>query len=120
MKMAVQRVAVNVCTALALLTVAAADVACAQASAPANAVSQDAAIPVVRLISTIAEKTGKKFVIDPKVQAEVVLIGQDPSNLDYAGLLAEGWSQLERDKDAAATSSATYMDPSPCGKTGSA
>jgi general secretion pathway protein D len=53
----------------------------ATAPRPENAVS------IERLISTVAKKTGKKFVVDPRVHADVVLLGQEPSEITYPQLL---------------------------------
>jgi type II secretory pathway component GspD/PulD (secretin) len=44
-------------------------------------------IPIERLIAAVARKTGKKFVLDPRVRASVILVGQDPLELTYAQLL---------------------------------
>lgn len=49
--------------------------------------SHDASVPLSRVIAVVASKTGKKFVLDPRVHADVVLIGQDPSQLSYGDLL---------------------------------
>jgi general secretion pathway protein D len=35
----------------------------------------------------VAKKTGKKFVVDPRVHAEVSLVGQDPASVSYIDLL---------------------------------
>jgi general secretion pathway protein D len=45
------------------------------------------AVPIDRLIATVAKKTGKKFVLDPRVHADVVLLGQEPSQITYPQLL---------------------------------
>ncbi len=44
-------------------------------------------IPIDRLIATVAKKTGKKFVVDPRVRANVVLGGEEPSEITYAQFL---------------------------------
>lgn len=44
-------------------------------------------VPLSRLIATVAKKTGKKFVIDPRVHAEVMLVGQEPDSVSYNDLL---------------------------------
>jgi type II secretory pathway component GspD/PulD (secretin) len=49
--------------------------------------SSDAGIPLERIIATVAHKTGKKYLIDPRVHAHVQIIGQDPSNITYSELL---------------------------------
>src|SRR5260370_33624667 len=60
----------------------AADTASESASEPS-----DAGIPIERIIATVAHKTGKKYLIDPRVHAHVQLVGQDPSNITYSDLL---------------------------------
>jgi type II secretory pathway component GspD/PulD (secretin) len=44
-------------------------------------------VPLDRLIATVAKKTGKKFVVDPRVHANAVLVGQEPSEVTYPQLL---------------------------------
>ena len=44
-------------------------------------------IPIDRLITTVARKTGKKFVVDPRVRANVVLGGEEPSQITYSQFL---------------------------------
>jgi type II secretory pathway component GspD/PulD (secretin) len=56
-------------------------------SSEAASESSDAGIPIERIIATVAHKTGKKYLIDPRVRAHVQLIGQDPSNITYSDLL---------------------------------
>ena len=74
--------------AVALILVASVALADNDTSAPPASLSaQDAGIPVSKLIAIVAKKTGKKFVLDPRVRADVTLIGQDPSSLSYADLL---------------------------------
>lgn len=45
------------------------------------------AVPITSLIATVAQRTGKKFVLDPRVRAEVTLVGADPSSVTYDELL---------------------------------
>lgn len=45
-------------------------------------------IPIEKIVAAVARKTGKKFVLDPRVHASVVLIGQDPATMTYPQLLA--------------------------------
>jgi len=45
------------------------------------------AIPISSLIATVAKNTGKKFVLDPRVRAEVTLVGEEPSSVTYDELL---------------------------------
>jgi general secretion pathway protein D len=76
---------------VALLCVAA--IAYPQASpSSADGVSASAehvenGVPIAKLIAAVAKKTGKKFVVDPRVHAEVSLMGQDPANVSYNDLL---------------------------------
>jgi general secretion pathway protein D len=44
-------------------------------------------VPIERLIAAVAKKTGRKFLIDPRVHASVVLLGQEPSEMTYPLLL---------------------------------
>ena len=56
-------------------------------------------VPIAHLIATVAKKTGKKFLVDPRVHGEAVILGQDPSNLSYGDLLTVlhlyGYAALE-------------------------
>jgi general secretion pathway protein D len=45
------------------------------------------AVAIERLIATVAKKTGKKFLVDPRVHADVVLVGQEPAEITYPQLL---------------------------------
>jgi general secretion pathway protein D len=56
-------------------------------SSEAAGESSDAGMPIERIIATVAHKTGKKYLIDPRVHAHVQLIGQDPSNITSSDLL---------------------------------
>ena len=47
----------------------------------------DNGVPIAKLIATVAKKTGKKFLLDPRVHAEVALVGQDPASVSYNELL---------------------------------
>jgi hypothetical protein len=40
-------------------------------------------VPLERIIVAAAKRTGKKFVLDPRVHGNVVILGQDPSELTY-------------------------------------
>lgn len=51
------------------------------------AASEDA-VPIARVIAGVAKTTGKKFLVDPRVRADVTLIGFDPDRLDYATMLS--------------------------------
>lgn len=45
-------------------------------------------IDILDLIERVAKHTGKQFVVDPRVRAEVPLAGLDPAKVDYERLLA--------------------------------
>jgi len=57
---------------------------CAGAQSEASATS---AVSVEKMVAAVAKRTGKKFIIDPRVRADVTVIGQDPMSVDYATLL---------------------------------
>jgi general secretion pathway protein D len=73
---------------MALLYLLASTTALAQAASASSDVSASGGVPLSRLISFVAKKTGKRFVVDPRVQAEVQLVGQDPSSVSYSELLS--------------------------------
>jgi general secretion pathway protein D len=44
-------------------------------------------IAIVKVIDIVARKTGKKFILDPRVHAQVQIVGEDLNRLTYAELL---------------------------------
>jgi general secretion pathway protein D len=44
-------------------------------------------VPLAKLLDLVAHKTGKKFVVDPRVHADVALFGEDMSRVSYPELL---------------------------------
>jgi general secretion pathway protein D len=44
-------------------------------------------VPFSKLIAAVAKKTGKKFIVDPRVHGEAGIVGQDTSNVSYSDLL---------------------------------
>ena len=95
--MKISRKAWIACAALAApvaLVLTASDVALAQ-----SASSSAAGTPLVQLIETVSKKTGKNFVLDPRVTGNAVLVGIDPSKLTYADLLTvlqvNGYAAIE-------------------------
>jgi general secretion pathway protein D len=79
---------IAVCVAASLAGALLGEVSWAADSAPESASeSSEAGIPIERIIATVAHKTGKKYLVDPRVQAHVQIIGQDPSNITYSDLL---------------------------------
>lgn len=61
-------------------------------------------VPIAQVIAAVARKSGKKFILDPRVRAEVALIGQDVSSLGFNDLLA-----VLRDYGFAAAEYAGYV-----------
>jgi general secretion pathway protein D len=59
----------------------------APAAAPAAAKNYSS-IEIGDLIAKVAKRTGKQFIVDPRVRAEVPLIGLNPDRVDYPGLLS--------------------------------
>jgi general secretion pathway protein D len=57
---------------------------CAAAS-PAPSYSS---IDINEIIVKVAKRTGKQFIVDPRVRAEIPLVGLDVNAIDYAKLLA--------------------------------
>jgi type II secretory pathway component GspD/PulD (secretin) len=59
---------------------------------PDSALAQSASnatggTPLVQLIETVSKKTGKNFVLDPRVAGNATLVGIDPSKVTYPELL---------------------------------
>lgn len=71
----------HICAVLALLGVS-------HASAQTSTPSERDAVNIEQIIAGTARKTGKKFLIDPRVRAQVTLVGLDPNDLDYPTLLS--------------------------------
>ena len=80
------RTRISIVAAVALLAIVVAPAAGAQ-SEPSST-QRKGGVPVEELIAAVAKRTGKTFIIDPRVQGEAVLIGSDPAKLDYAELLS--------------------------------
>jgi general secretion pathway protein D len=53
----------------------------------ASAEHMENGVPFSKLIATVAKKTGKKFIVDPRVHGEAGIVGQDTSNVSYSDLL---------------------------------
>ena len=73
--------------ACAVCTLVMTGTARAQSSTTEVARPEDAGIPIERLTALVAKKTGKHFVLDPRVHGGVVLIGEDPTEVSYAEFL---------------------------------
>lgn len=46
-----------------------------------------AGTPLVQLIETVSKKTGKNFILDPRVSGNAMLVGVDPAKVTYPELL---------------------------------
>jgi general secretion pathway protein D len=44
--------------------------------------------PLIQLLDTVAQKSSKTFLVDPRVNGNVVMIGIDPAKITYSQLLA--------------------------------
>lgn len=59
-------------------------------------------IPIEAIIEEVAKTTGKEFIVDPRVRAEVMMVRKDMSDLTYADLLAilqvHGFAAVEGDR----------------------
>lgn len=77
------------CVALSLAVCAGAQPASEGNSAAESASrsSGPGGIPIAQLIAAVAKSSGKKFVVDPRVRAEVDLVGISPSSVSYPEFL---------------------------------
>lgn len=71
----------HTCTVLALLIAP-------HAQAQTSSSTTKDTVPITQVIAGTAQKTGKKFLLDPRVAGEVTIIGLDPDTLDYPTLLS--------------------------------
>ncbi len=62
---------------LATLLLASSALADGESPSLARASPPHPGVPVSRLIAAVARKIGKKFVTDPRVKADVMIVGQD-------------------------------------------
>jgi len=62
--------------------------ALAQDSPEARPPATDSSVPIEKLIASVAKKTGKTFVIDPRARASVTVLSKSTADLSYADLLA--------------------------------
>jgi len=53
----------------------------------ASAERVDNGVPFYKLIAIVAKKTGKKFIVDPRVHGNAEIVGQDTSNISFSDLL---------------------------------
>ena len=76
----------SVLSAVALLGLCA-SASSQSASESAVASSDGGGVPIERLLAAVSKKTGKSFLVDPRVHADIHLVGQDLAKVDYAELL---------------------------------
>ena len=84
--MKIYRKAWIACAALAAplaLALTLPDIAIAQSSS----LSANGGIPLVQLIESVSKKSGKSFILDPRVAGNAVLVGVDASKITYPELL---------------------------------
>jgi general secretion pathway protein D len=66
-------------------------------SAPATA----GTVPIEQVIAAVAKRTGKTFIVDPRVRGDVTVVGQEPTSIDYPTLLSilqvHGFATVEQD-----------------------
>jgi type II secretory pathway component GspD/PulD (secretin) len=55
---------------------------------PAAAGTNMETVPITRLVDRVARKTGRQFIVDPRVRVDVPLAGLDVESVDYDRLLA--------------------------------
>jgi general secretion pathway protein D len=88
-----------------LLSAAVCTSAVAQVDSASGSVGESSAnapgIPLVTLIETVAKKTHKTFIVDPRVRGNANLIGLDATKLTYTELLnvlqVHGYAAVEND-----------------------
>jgi general secretion pathway protein D len=89
----------SIVAAVALLAIVAAP--CAGAQSEVAPTPREGGVSITKLIEGVAKRTGKTFIVDPRVQGEAVLIGVDPAKIDYAELLSvlqvHGFAVVARD-----------------------
>lgn len=76
----------------------------AQSSEVAVSEHVEGDVPIARVIAAVARKSGKKFILDPRVRAEVAVVGQDVASLGFNDLMA-----VLRDYGFAAVEYAGYV-----------
>jgi general secretion pathway protein D len=61
--------------------------------------AEEGAVPLTSIVADVSKRTGLKFLVDPRVRADVLIIGDEPSNATYADLLmilqTHGFAALE-------------------------
>jgi type II secretory pathway component GspD/PulD (secretin) len=60
----------------------------ATADSAAESVARSDGVPIEHVIAAVAKKTGKKYLIDPRVHGNVEILGQDIAAVTYSDLLS--------------------------------
>jgi type II secretory pathway component GspD/PulD (secretin) len=60
----------------------------AVADSAAESVARSDGVPIEHVIAAVAKKTGKKYLIDPRVHGTVEILGQDIAAVTYSDLLS--------------------------------
>jgi type II secretory pathway component GspD/PulD (secretin) len=60
----------------------------AAADSLAESAERSAGVPIEHVIAAVAKKTGKKYLIDPRVHGNVEILGQDIAAVTYSDLLS--------------------------------
>jgi type II secretory pathway component GspD/PulD (secretin) len=65
----------------------------------ADSAGRSAGVPIEHVIAAVAKKTGKRYLIDPRVHGNVEILGQDIAAVTYSDLLSilllNGYTALE-------------------------
>jgi type II secretory pathway component GspD/PulD (secretin) len=71
----------------------------AAADGAAESVGRSEGVPIEHVIAAVAKKTGKKYLIDPRVHGSVEILGQDIAAVTYSDLLSilqlSGYTAIE-------------------------
>ena len=69
------------------------------ADSAADSAGRSEGVPIEHVIAAVARKTGKKYLIDPRVHGNVEILGQDIAAVSYSDLLSilllNGYTALE-------------------------
>jgi general secretion pathway protein D len=79
---------ITVCAGLALFVLMMAGVARTETEPTPAASPPDGSMPIQRLLASVAKKSGKTFIVDPRVRADVILVGHDAASVSYNELMS--------------------------------
>lgn len=69
------------------------------ADSTAQSAGRSDGVPIEHVIAAVAKKTGKKYLIDPRVHGNIEILGQDIASVTYSDLLsillANGYTAVE-------------------------